>query len=241
MVQGVGFRPFVFQQARRHGLAGQVSNNSAGVLIDVEGPSTAIEAFTGELIDKAPPLAHIVAVRVTETSPGGHKSFVIIKSSTTAEKTTLISPDTTVCDDCLREQRDPADRRYRYPFINCTNCGPRYTIIEDVPYDRPNTTMRRFEMCADCQAEYENPADRRFHAQPNACPLCGPRVTLFDNRRRRVNGDDPIAAARRQLGAGKIVAVKGLGGYHLAGRCRRAKRPWRVCAAASCAKKNRWP
>jgi hydrogenase maturation protein HypF len=215
VVQGVGFRPFVFQQARHRGLTGQVANNSAGVLIHVEGPTAAIEAFTRDLTDQTPPLAHVVAVHVEAVVPGGHHDFRIIKSSAGAEKTTLISPDTTVCEDCLREQRNPGDRRYRYPFINCTNCGPRYTIIEDVPYDRPNTTMRHFKMCDDCRAEYENPTDRRFHAQPNACPVCGPQVALFDNQRHRIECNDPIDIARQQLAAGRIVAVKGLGGYHL--------------------------
>jgi len=216
IVQGVGFRPFVYQLALRHGLKGEVANTSSGVSIHIEGPADRLRAFESDLTGKGPPLAYIVEVTSRSDIVKHFSDFRITASRGEASMATLISPDVAVCGDCLREMFDPADRRYRYPFINCTNCGPRYTIIDDIPYDRPKTSMRHFTMCAACQAEYDNPLDRRFHAQPNACPVCGPRVGLWDARREAMGLGDPIAAAAELIRQGKIVAVKGLGGYHLA-------------------------
>jgi hydrogenase maturation protein HypF len=215
IVQGVGFRPFVYQLAQRHRLCGHVANTAAGVFLHVEGAPRRLEAFVRDLTSQKPPLAHIVEMAVDAAEPGGYTDFTILKSQGGEHRATLISPDVAVCDDCLAELFDPADRRFGYPFINCTNCGPRYTIIDDIPYDRPQTSMRHFTMCPQCQAEYDDPGDRRFHAQPNACHRCGPRVSLFDNRQRPVSGD-PINRTAELLKAGHIVAIKGLGGFHLA-------------------------
>jgi hydrogenase maturation protein HypF len=216
IVQGVGFRPFVYQLAVRHGLKGEVANTSTGVSIHIEGPSGRIRLFEKDLTEKSPPLAHIVEVTSHPEPVRSFSDFRITASRGYAAMATLISPDVAVCDDCLREMFDPPDRRYRYPFINCTNCGPRYTIIADIPYDRPKTSMRHFRMCRRCQAEYDDPTNRRFHAQPNACPECGPRVFLVDAGRNPIAGPDPIAAAADLIRQGKILAVKGLGGFHLA-------------------------
>jgi hydrogenase maturation protein HypF len=216
IVQGVGFRPFIYQLANRHHLKGEVANTATGVSLVLEGPENSIARFIADLPTEKPPLAHIVDITQKPESVKGFVSFSIVKSRGSAIRATLISPDVMVCDDCLAEMRDPADRRYGYAFINCTNCGPRYTIIDDIPYDRPKTSMRHFTMCARCQAEYDDPGDRRFHAQPNACPVCGPRVTLCDVFGNVCASDDAIADAARRLKAGRIVAVKGLGGFHLA-------------------------
>jgi hydrogenase maturation protein HypF len=215
IVQGVGFRPFVYQLAAAHDLHGHVANTAAGVSLLVEGPSERIDTFIQALQDRKPPLAQIVEISVEAVEPAGLTDFTIKKSAGAALRATLISPDVAVCDDCLAELFDPADRRFNYPFINCTNCGPRYTIIEDIPYDRPKTSMRGFRMCPQCQAEYDDPNNRRFHAQPNACHQCGPRVALFNGRREPVQGD-PIERTAELLKAGHIVAIKGLGGFHLA-------------------------
>lgn len=210
IVQGVGFRPFVFGLADRWRLAGFVRNDSNGVTIEVEGDEHALHAFVHALRAEAPPLARIDQVSVEPLALVGERSFVIATSQAQPQRRTLIAPDTATCADCLREINDPADRRYRYAFTNCTNCGPRFTIVIDVPYDRVNTTMRTFPLCAQCRAEYEDPRNRRFHAQPTACPACGPHL--------RWSGDttDPLIAAATALANGDIVAVKGLGGYHLA-------------------------
>jgi len=216
IVQGVGFRPFVYQLARAHALTGQVANTASGVIIHVSGPPAAIDGFYQEIPRKAPPLAHITRIAIHAHPDTAYADFSIVKSEAGNTRFTLISPDMSVCEDCLQELFDPNDRRYRYPFINCTNCGPRYTIIDDIPYDRPKTSMKHFPMCARCQAEYEDPENRRFHAQPNACPVCGPQVSLYDAGRRRINAADPIADTAALLQKGKIVAVKGLGGFHLA-------------------------
>jgi hydrogenase maturation protein HypF len=216
IVQGVGFRPFVYQLAVRHGLKGEVANTSAGVSIHIEGPVECLRSFEKDLTEKSPPLAHIVEVQSHPQPVQSYSDFRITASRAHEAMTTLISPDVAVCEDCLREMFDPADRRYRYPFINCTNCGPRYTIIEDIPYDRPKTSMRHFRMCPQCQAEYDDPLNRRFHAQPNACPACGPQVSLWDSRRQEIRADDPVAAAADLIRQGRILALKGLGGYHLA-------------------------
>jgi hydrogenase maturation protein HypF len=216
IVQGVGFRPFVYQLALAHQLKGEVSNTADGVSVIVEGPARQIDAFFSDLSIKQPPLARIVEIRRQPLPFNGYAGFQIVPSRSGAGRSTLISPDVSVCDDCLREMFDPADRRYHYPFINCTNCGPRYTIIADIPYDRPKTSMQRFVMCPRCQAEYDDPLNRRFHAQPNACPVCGPQVTLLDNTGQRIEAPDPIARAAEWLKEGKILAIKGLGGFHLA-------------------------
>ncbi len=216
IVQGVGFRPFVYQLARRHGLSGNVANTASGVRVHLEGPPDRVQGFLSDLPLKKPPLAYITSIDQQDRQVAGCSEFVITASQGADTRATLISPDVAVCADCLREMRDPADRRFGYPFINCTNCGPRYTIIEDIPYDRPKTSMRGFTMCARCQAEYDNPDDRRFHAQPNACPVCGPQVALYDDQGRPVSGPDPITRTAQLLHAGHIVAIKGLGGFHLA-------------------------
>lgn len=215
IVQGVGFRPFVYQLAVRHGLKGEVANTSAGVSIHIEGPAERLRLFERELTAESPPLARIVDVQSRPHPVQNCTDFRIAPSHGQAAMATLISPDAAVCDDCLRELFDPSDRRYRYAFINCTNCGPRYTIIDDIPYDRPKTSMRGFTMCPRCQAEYDDPLDRRFHAQPNACPACGPQVGLWQGRGRPIRVADPIAAAAELIRQGRIVGVKGLGGYHL--------------------------
>lgn len=224
VVQGVGFRPFVHRLAERHGLRGWVLNDSAGVLIEAEGAVDALDAFVGALRAEAPPLARIESLRVVEGAPRGHGAFEIRPSRVDPGAYQLVSPDVATCPDCLREVLDPADRRYRYPFTNCTNCGPRFTIIRSLPYDRPRTTMRTFAMCPSCRAEYEDPGDRRFHAQPNACPACGPRVRLVPGRARPAlgaglpaeDGRDALARAAEMLRGGAVVAVKGLGGFQLA-------------------------
>jgi hydrogenase maturation protein HypF len=216
IVQGVGFRPFVYGLAVKHNLKGWVYNTSEDVKIEVEGAAEAIKQFERELETKAPPLAHIESIAIEYHPPRRYKNFEIRHSQAQEGKYQLISPDVATCQACLGELLNPEDRRYRYPFTNCTNCGPRFTIIEDMPYDRPKTTMRYFQMCPQCQAEYDNPLDRRFHAQPNACPKCGPQVELVDNRGNLITDSNPIAAASQLLKEGRIVAIKGLGGFLLA-------------------------
>jgi len=216
IVQGVGFRPFVYGLAVKHNLKGWVYNTSEDVKIEVEGAPEAIKEFEQELETNAPPLAHIEKITVRYHRPVGYENFEIRKSRAQAGKSQLISPDVATCPACLVELLDTRDRRYRYPFTNCTNCGPRFTIIEDMPYDRPKTTMRYFQMCPQCQAEYDSPLDRRFHAQPNACPKCGPQVQLVDNQGNLINDSNAIAEASQLLKQGKIVAIKGLGGFLLA-------------------------
>ena len=217
IVQGVGFRPFIFQLASRHGLDGWVRNKPDGVEIEVCGPKDNVGEFLRDLPDHAPPLARIVSVAVTELPFAPMGPFAIVKSDADEVRSTLIAPDTCTCRDCRRELFDPNDRRFRYPFINCTNCGPRYTIIKDIPYDRDKTTMARFAMCPSCRKEYEDPMDRRFHAQPNACWECGPQVWLETPDGRTVaRRDEAVREAVKVLEDGAILAVKGLGGFHLA-------------------------
>lgn len=216
IVQGVGFRPFVYGLAQRYGLSGFVRNTSFGALMEIEGEDGNISSFFEALTDETPRLARVTRIDKTDLAARGQHDFLIEHSSAVDSKTALISPDVAVCDDCLKEMFDPADRRYRYPFINCTNCGPRYTIIMDLPYDRDKTSMGVFEMCPLCSAEYHDPGDRRFHAQPNACPVCGPGVWLLDADGRERMVPDPIAATAHMLRQGHIAAVKGLGGFHLA-------------------------
>ncbi len=247
IVQGVGFRPFVYGQARSQGLVGFVRNDSQGVTIEIEGTDTSLDGFQRALREQMPPLARIDSVS-SELIPACHEqAFTITHSQPGAERLALISPDTATCNDCLQELFDPENRRYRYPFINCTNCGPRFTIVQDVPYDREKTTMCVFPMCPACQAEYDDPGNRRFHAQPNACPVCGPQVQLIEwNNLAQTSGtratqamqtsgtwatqaspppttsapaptdDNTISEAAWRLAAGQILAIKGLGGYHLA-------------------------
>ena len=240
VVQGVGFRPFVYGLATAMGLCGWVRNTSSGVEIEVEGPPEVVSAFARRLRAEAPPRARVTGVERAPAQPTGARSFVIRASSVDPDAYQLVSPDIALCDDCRRELLDPFDRRYRYPFTNCTSCGPRFTIIESLPYDRERTTMRSFALCPDCRREYEDPADRRFHAEPNACPVCGPRVWLVedgaiasppvrsgDSALPSDSGEatDPAAAtdpavaidrAVELLCGGAIVAIKGLGGFHLA-------------------------
>jgi hydrogenase maturation protein HypF len=215
IVQGVGFRPFVHALAIRLRLAGLVGNDAQGVFAEVEGRPESVAEFMTALEREAPPLAVIERVSSEPIEPNGDTRFLIVQSEAGGERSVLISPDTATCEDCIRELFDPAERRYRYPFVNCTNCGPRFTIIRDVPYDRPFTTMAAFEMCADCAREYHDPADRRFHAQPVCCPECGPSLRLIDRDKRALEGD-PLDRTAELLRDGRVIAVKGLGGYHLA-------------------------
>ncbi len=214
IVQGVGFRPFIFRLAGRHGIRGWVRNISGCVLLEAEGTQANLSAFLLAIEREAPPLSSITAVRKTAIPPSGEKGFLILPSAP-GEKGIQIAPDSDVCADCLKELFDPGDRRYRYPFINCTNCGPRYSIITGIPYDRPLTTMATFTMCDACRAEYTDPANRRFHAQPNACPACGPRLLLAEPNGREMEGD-AVERSISLLKDGKILAIKGTGGFHLA-------------------------
>jgi hydrogenase maturation protein HypF len=235
IVQGVGFRPFVRNLATELGLAGSVRNDMAGAFIDLEGVPAAIGTFLRRLESDAPPLCVIEEVQASPLPPTGAAGFVISPSDPAGVRRALVPADTATCDDCRAEMFDPADRRYLYPFINCTNCGPRFTIVRDVPYDRPNTTMAGFGMCADCQREYGAPDDRRYHAQPTCCPACGPVLRLVDAAGAEVGGrGDPIERAVALLRQDKILAVKGLGGFHLAVRACSEK-----AAAALRARKHR--
>ncbi|NIM50209.1 MAG: carbamoyltransferase HypF, partial [Gemmatimonadales bacterium] len=199
------------------GLGGFVANDSNGAEIEVEGPDQVLDTFTTQLREQLPPLARITQLRERAVPPRRQRDFSIKVSRRDTTQEAEITPDAAVCKDCLRELFDANDRRYHYPFINCTNCGPRYSIIQSIPYDRPNTTMAKFRMCPACQAEYDDPLDRRFHAQPNACPVCGPRVWLTDACGCEEEGD-AITRAAELLKGGRIVAVKGIGGFHLACR-----------------------
>ncbi|GGQ27142.1 hydrogenase maturation protein HypF [Actinomadura coerulea] len=212
VVQGVGFRPFVHGLATGLGLSGLVGNDAGGVFIEVEGDPDEVGRFLDGLRTRPPRLALVERVTTRELDAVGRGGFAIVGSDASGERRALVSWDAATCDDCLREMRDPGDRRHRYPFINCTGCGPRFTIVTGVPYDRPNTTMAGFAMCGPCAAEYGDPADRRFHAQPVCCPACGPSLAL------RPHADVPLEAARTMLAQGGVLAVKGLGGYHLAAR-----------------------
>ena len=244
IVQGVGFRPFIYRLATENHLTGFITNTEAGVSIEVEGAREAIEAFLARLPKEVPPLAHITNMVVADRPPNRDVDFRILPSRAGEKRRVLISPDVAICDDCRRELLNPSDRRFRYPFINCTNCGPRYTIVRDIPYDRAKTSMAPFPMCLECQREYDDPRNRRFHAQPNACWNCGPQVELWDARGQCIERADPIAKAIELLAAGEIVAVKGLGGFHLAAdafnepsvarlreRKRRVEKPFAIMAA----------
>ncbi|RJQ53778.1 MAG: carbamoyltransferase HypF [Nitrospiraceae bacterium] len=216
IVQGVGFRPFIYNLARRLNLSGYVLNNTTGVSIEVEGEGPDIKEFLDSVKTQPPPQADIFEIKSDHADPIGYENFEIRESEDVEEKFVPISPELATCKECVSELFDPKDRRHRYPFINCTNCGPRFTIVKDIPYDRKFTTMSVFPMCEKCNAEYHDPADRRFHAQPNACPVCGPRLFLLDSERKELPVEDVISGACRLLKEGKIIAVKGLGGYHLA-------------------------
>jgi hydrogenase maturation protein HypF len=218
IVQGVGFRPFVYALARRHGLAGLVRNDAEGVHVEVEGDAERLDLFLRGIEEDAPPLAVVEAVSWRPLAAIGERDFRIEESREGVRRRALISPDVATCKDCLAEVFDPSNRRYRYPFTNCTNCGPRFTITRSVPYDRATTTMSHFRMCPECQREYDDPSDRRFHAQPNACPVCGPRVQLLDRFGHQLHAkpEDPILRTAGMLRGRAIVAIKGLGGYHLA-------------------------
>ncbi len=220
IVQGVGFRPFAYNLAQHFSLTGWVKNSASGVEIIAEGEAEALDGFVAHLQVETPPLAVIDTFSVEAVSAAGYSQFAIIRSEASEGQFQPIPPDVSICPDCLREMNEPSDRRYRYPFINCTNCGPRFTIIKDIPYDRPATTMAAFEMCPECRAEYENPANRRFHAQPVACPTCGPRIWLEQPSQGAAQyfilGDDALLRAQSLLAEGKILAIKGLGGFHLA-------------------------
>ena len=216
IVQGVGFRPFIYRLANECNLVGFIANTPAGVSIEVQGPAESVGSFLARLPAEIPPLAKITSLVPRDIELQPDIAFLILSSRLDQPPKALISPDVAACEDCLREMVDPHDRRFRYPFINCTNCGPRFTIIHDIPYDRARTSMASFQMCAACQAEYDDPANRRFHAQPNACWDCGPQVQLLDDHGARLDVAEPIREAARLLESGAIVAIKGLGGFHLA-------------------------
>jgi len=216
IVQGVGFRPYVYRLATERRLAGRIRNTPAGVDIEIQGDVQAVEDFVARITAEAPPLARVTEVRVRDLPCNGDRGFQIVESILGGAVHTLISPDVAICGDCLRELFDPGDRRYLYPFINCTNCGPRFTIMRDLPYDRALTSMATFPMCPECQREYDDPLDRRFHAQPNACWRCGPHVELWGAAGPKVDTTDSIAESAARLRDGSVVAVKGLGGFHLA-------------------------
>ena len=216
IVQGVGFRPFVFRTAMQYGLTGFVQNTIDGVTAEVQGPDSALQEFILHIKNNAPPLSEIASHFCTKIKTLDEHSFRILESRSRGDLDAYSPPDSATCDDCLHELFDPLDRRYRYPFINCTNCGPRLTIVKDLPYDRDRTAMACFPLCPACKKEYDNPADRRFHAEPNACPVCGPRVRLLDASGKEYLCDDPVAEAIDRLKQGLIIAIKGLGGFHLA-------------------------
>ncbi|MGA1843210.1 MAG: carbamoyltransferase HypF [bacterium] len=216
VVQGIGFRPYIYLQATRRDLKGLVFNTVQGVTIEVEGEEAAVNEFVDDLETRPPPLARISGFDVAAIPLQGETSFVIKESLGGCDPAVVIPPDLALCPECLKELNDPSDRRYRYPFINCTQCGPRLTIVRKVPYDRENTSMASFRMCPECEAEFHDPSTRRFHAQPNACSRCGPRVWLVDNAGSLIQADDPVRRTAKLLKEGAIVAIKGLGGFHLA-------------------------
>lgn len=215
VVQGVGFRPFVYRLAQEESLAGFIGNDTDGVIIEIEGAPASLEAFIARLRSEAPPLSRIDSVDVRDAEFAGDTGFRIVASEVLGRVSTGIPADAATCPDCLRELLTPADRRYRYPFLNCTNCGPRFTITRRIPYDRPQTSMARFKMCPACQAEYDDPANRRFHAQPNACWDCGPQLALMNAAGEAIPSADIVSGVVTRLAAGEILAIKGIGGFHL--------------------------
>src|SRR5688572_6165381 len=226
-VQGVGFRPFIYRLAAEIGIQGWVSNSAQGVVIEAEAPRPRLETFLAQIETQKPPhssIQRIVVESIPATGTRGAVAFEIRESSTSGERSTIILPDLGTCPDCLREIFDPANRRYRYPFTNCTHCGPRYSIIQRLPYDRPNTTMSTFVMCEQCRAEYENPLDRRFHAQPNACPECGPQLSLWNRFGEEIAiRDEALLVAAETIRGGAVVALKGIGGFQLLADARNSK------------------
>src|SRR4051812_28183836 len=216
VVQGVGFRPFVYRLATEEHLAGFIGNDTDGVIIELEGLESSIKAFLNRLGSETPPLARIDSVKTSNLPLSGEITFRIVSSEVHGRVSTGIPADAATCSDCVRELLDPADRRYRYAFLNCTNCGPRFTITRRIPYDRPQTSMAVFPMCPECQAEYDDPLNRRFHAQPNACPKCGPRPWLETPQGAAVDTPDPVAETIERMLRGEILALKGVGGFHLA-------------------------
>ncbi len=215
IVQGVGFRPFVCRLARQWNLSGNVRNEAGSLRIEIEGVRASLDLFFAELVTRPPPLADIQEIASTPINPLGDSGFRILTSAVSRAPDVFISPDVATCADCLRELFEPTDRRYRYPFLNCTNCGPRLTIVAGAPYDRGRTTMAGFAMCRECRDEYENPNDRRYHAQPTCCPRCGPQLELLTSRHSPIASADPLVAFATSLRDGRIGALKGLGGYHL--------------------------
>ena len=215
VVQGVGFRPFVYRLALEEGLAGFIGNDTDGVTIEIEGASASLELFLARLRSETPPLARIDSIAIREVTAVGDTGFRIVASEVLGRVSTAIPADAATCPDCLRELFSPQDRRYRYPFLNCTNCGPRFTITRRIPYDRPQTSMAHFKMCPACQAEYDDPANRRFHAQPNACWQCGPQLSLVAANGAQIPAADPVLETITRLAAGEILAIKGIGGFHL--------------------------
>ena len=215
IVQGVGFRPTVYSYAQKHGLKGWVLNNAHGVEIEMHGEDKSIEAFIKELQDKPPSMAQIDNFEVFDLPFHQFEDFTIIDSQDDSTEFLPVSPDLKLCSDCQRELFDPADRRFRYPFINCTNCGPRFSIVRKIPYDRPNTSMANFQLCPACETEYHNPTDRRFHAQPVACSDCGPQIWLQTKDKHLAEKEEALQLSRKLIREGKILAVKGLGGFHL--------------------------
>ena len=231
-VQGVGFRPFVYRLATELNLVGWVNNSAGGVTIELEGSISQLKQFLYRFDTELPVLAQVRSRQVQWQEPIGYTDFTIHPSSG-GKKTALILPEIATCQDCLEEIFAPHNRRYRYPFTNCTHCGPRYSIIRSLPYDRAQTTMARFTMCPDCQAEYDDPGNRRFHAQPNACPRCGPQLEFWDaNGNTVAQQEEALQKAIAALKQGKIIAVKGLGGFHLM--------PYKTCANANIAPVNPW-
>ncbi|MCU0276738.1 MAG: carbamoyltransferase HypF [Acidobacteria bacterium] len=211
VVQGVGFRPFLYRAAKRHGLTGTVKNRGAEVVLEVQGQR--LREFMRHIERSAPPLSHVENLQWEKIPQRSEKAFVILESEGQGEKDVMVSPDIALCAACSNEMDDPGDRRYQYPFTNCTDCGPRFTIIAGLPYDRPKTTMKKFAMCPECRREYTDPGDRRYHAQPVSCPNCGPTLQL--KIKGRIKKKEPLAAAIKMLRMGKVVALKGVGGYHL--------------------------
>ena len=216
IVQGVGFRPFIYKNATKNNLKGFVNNTSKGVFIEVEGYEEDITSFIEEIKHKPPVLSKVTDIKIIDKEIEGYTNFKIIESKEEEEAITLISPDIAICDDCLRDIRDKNNRRYRYAFTNCTNCGPRFSITKKVPYDRENTTMDVFQMCSECREEYNDPLNRRFHAQPNGCSKCGPRVYICNKEGNKIISNDPIKDIVKEIKNGKIVAIKGIGGFNLA-------------------------
>jgi len=215
IVQGVGFRPFVYNLAKKYNLKGWVNNNSEGVFIDIEGPKENIDLFINKLKNTPPPLSKIENITTKQLTIANFNEFIIKKSEEKKDKITLISPDIATCEDCLNDIRDPKNRRFKYPFTNCTNCGPRFSIIKSIPYDRDKTTMAKFKMCDECEKEYFSPTNRRFHAQPNACDNCGPQIWITDDKGEKIDTGDAIEWAQEKLIEGKIFAIKGLCGFHI--------------------------